>query len=281
MIPELYWPNGLVLTRLSRNAGTIPWIAICTDLGDGMATIAIIGALEKEVAQIKEELSGAHEAQEAGLTVVNGGLSGLTVVATTAGMGTVNAAAATQHLISKYAPQAVVFSGIAGGLNPKLHINDVVIGKCLRYLDTDTALIAESAPGLEEFVSTPALVDIAADVLSERGFVNASTNAAVSNEGAKQFLVGTIATGNRFVTGAAMRNDAIEATHADCVGMEGAAIAHVATKNGVDCLVLRAISDNCDEAYDAICDREFDLFEYARTASGITLDIVRRIAAIY
>lgn len=246
-----------------------------------MATIAIIGALEKEIMQIKEELSDVCEAQEAGLNVVTGGLDGLSIVATTAGMGTVNAAAATQHLISKYAPQAVVLSGIAGGLNPKLHIDDVVIGKCLRYLDTDTALIAESAPGLEEFGSTPALVDIAADVLSERGFVNASINAAASNEGAKQFLVGTIATGNRFVTGAAMRNDAIEATHADCVGMEGAAIAHVATKSGVDCLVLRAISDNCDEAYDAICDREFDLFEYARTASGITLDIVRRIAAIY
>ena len=42
-----------------------------------MATIAIIGALEKEVAQIKEELSGAHEAQEAGLTVVSGELDGL------------------------------------------------------------------------------------------------------------------------------------------------------------------------------------------------------------
>lgn len=185
-----------------------------------MATIAIIGALEKEIMQIKEELSNVCMVQEAGLNVVTGGLDGLTVVATTAGMGTVNAAAATQHLISKYAPQAVVFSGIAGGLNPKLHIDDVVIGKRLRYLDTDTALIAESAPGLEEFGSTPALVDIAADVLAERGFVDASTNAAASNEGTKQFLVGTIATGNRFVTGAAMRNDAIEATHADCVGME-------------------------------------------------------------
>ena len=238
-----------------------------------MATIAIIGALEKEIMQIKEELSDVCEVREAGLTVVSGELDGLTVVATIAGMGTVNAAAATQHLISKYAPQAVVFSGIAGGLNPKLHIDDVVIGKRLRYLDTDTALIAESAPGLEEFGSTPALVDIAVDVLTERGFVDAS------NEGTKQFLVGTIATGNRFVTGATMRNDAIEATHADCVGMEGAAIAHVATKNGVDCLVLRAISDNCDEAYDAICEREFDLFEYARVASDITLDIVRRIAA--
>ena len=134
-----------------------------------MATIAIIGALEKEVTQIKEELNGAHVSQEAGLTVVSGELDGLTVVATTAGMGTVNAAAATQHLISKYAPRAVVFSGIAGGLNPKLHINDVIIGKCLRYLDTDTALIAESAPGLEEFVSTPALVDVAAAVLAEHG----------------------------------------------------------------------------------------------------------------
>lgn len=90
-----------------------------------MATIAIIGALEKEIMQIKEELSDVCEAREAGLTVVSGELDGLTVVATTAGMGTVNAAAATQHLISKYAPQAVVFSGIAGGLNPKLHIDDV------------------------------------------------------------------------------------------------------------------------------------------------------------
>ena len=45
-----------------------------------MATIAIIGALEKEVAQIREELSGAHEAQEAGLTVVIGELNGLAVV---------------------------------------------------------------------------------------------------------------------------------------------------------------------------------------------------------
>ncbi|MGN8903831.1 5'-methylthioadenosine/S-adenosylhomocysteine nucleosidase [Collinsella sp. HCP28S3_E5] len=244
-----------------------------------MPTIAIIGALEKEVAQIKEELNGAHVSQEAGLSVVSGELNGLSVVATTAGMGTVNAAGATQHLISKYAPQAVVFSGIAGGLNSKLHINDVVIGKCLRYLDTDTALIAESAPELEEFASTPALVDIATTVLAEHGFIDAYASDSTAEKDPKQFLVGTIATGDRFVTGDAMRTAAIDVTHADCVEMEGAAIAHIAAKNGVDCLVLRAISDNCDEAYDAFCEREFDLDEYARTASGITLDIVRCIAA--
>ena len=76
-----------------------------------------------------------------------------------------------------------------------------------------------------------------------------------------------------------MRAEVIAATQADCVEMEGAAVAHIAAKNGVDCLVLRAISDNCDEAYDALCEREFDLDEYARSASELTLDIVRRIAA--
>ena len=86
----------------------------------------------------------------------------------------------------------------------------MVIGKCLRYLDTDTALIAESAPGLEEFVSTPALADVAAAVLAEHGFVDASADENSAEKDPKQFLCGTIATGDRFVTGDAMRNAAIE-----------------------------------------------------------------------
>lgn len=240
-------------------------------------TIAIIGALEKEVAQIYAELADAEEREEAGLKVAHGTYRGIDLVATTAGMGTVNVAAATQHLISAHGATTVIFSGIAGGLNPALHIDDVVIGERLRYLDTDTALIAESAPGLEEFASTPALVDIAERVLADEGFVAAGTPGSEAPD-ARQYLRGIIATGDRFVTGGAMRDAAIEATHADCVEMEGAAVAHIAAKNGTDCLVLRAISDNCDEAYDAFCEREFDLDSYARTASALTLAIVRRIA---
>lgn len=243
-----------------------------------MRTIAIIGALEKEVAQVYAALDEAGQADEAGLKVMHGRYAGLNVVVTTAGMGTVNVAAATQHLISAHGASTVIFSGIAGGLNPQLHIDDVVIGERLRYLDTDTALIAESAPGLEEFASTPALVDIAQDALQAGGAVPVGSEAG-SLVDARQYLRGVIATGDRFVTGSDMREATIAATHADCVEMEGAAVAHVAAKNGVDCLVLRAISDNCDEAYDAFCEREFDLDRYARTASALTLAIVDRIAA--
>ena len=260
-------------------------------------TIAIIGALDKEVRQIYTALDHGTVAEEAGLTVMSGTYFGFNVVVTTAGMGTVNAAAAAQHLISAHGAQAVVFSGIAGGLNPVLHIGEVVVGARLRYLDTDTALIAESAPGLEEFASSPYLVTAAEETLVTFGYVNAAPqdddaaarDRAVADaspfrrnagdEEPARYLVGTIATGDRFVSGRHLRAAAIEATAADCVEMEGAAVAHVAAKNGVDCLVLRAISDNCDEAYDALSAREFDLEEYARSASALTLAIVRRLAA--
>ena len=197
----------------------------------------------------------------------------------------------TQQLIALGA-RTVIFSGIAGSLNPALHIEDVVIGQTLRYVDTDTALIAESAPGLEEFHSTDWLVDLAAQALLARGYTELpaeksnncadgdapSSPAVTSAQGEQQFLVGTISTGNRFVTGP-LKAQVLEATHADCAEMEGAAVAHVCAKNGVDCLVLRAISDNCDEAYDAFSSRVFDIEEYARSASALVLDILGSIDA--
>lgn len=237
-------------------------------------TIGIIGALDKEVRQIYHEIEHGTVADEAGLTIMGGEYFGFNLVVTTAGMGTVNVAAATQLLISVYRADTVIFSGIAGGLNPALHIDDIVIGEHLRYTDTDTVLIAESAPGLEEFASTPSLVDLAEQVLRDCGYHDIGAMPGCDSPG---YLRGTIATGNRFVTGAEMRAAVVEATQADCAEMEGAAVAHVAAKNGIACLVLRAISDNCDEAYDAFCDRDFDLDGYARRASEIALEIVSRL----
>ena len=251
------------------------------------ATIAIIGALEQEVRHIYDALGDPVWEERGGLHIARGMLGGREVVATVAGMGTVNVAAATQLLLSVYDAGTVIFSGIAGGLNPALHIDDIVIGERLRYTDTDTALIAESAPGLEEFASTPEPVDRAEQVLRARGYAAiedggrrpAGTGNAAGEAVADTpvYLRGTIATGNRFVTGAALRAAVVAETAADCAEMEGAAVAHIAAKNGAACLVLRAISDNCDEAYDAFCERSFDVDGYARRASEIVLDIVAKL----
>ena len=82
----------------------------------------------------------------------------------------------------------MIFSGIAGNLNTHLHINDVVLGGTLRYLDTDMAMVANSArhrrPAIEEYHSDDRLLELADQALNDLNI---------------HHIVGIIATGNYFV----------------------------------------------------------------------------------
>ncbi len=233
-------------------------------------TIAIIGALNEEVAHIAETLGNPTHTKEASLDVTYGTLvtnagEELGVAATVGGMGLVAAAATAQHLIDVYHPEAIIFSGIAGNLNKKLHINDVVLGGTLRYLDTDMRLVGQWKPGteekpIEEFHSDARLLDIAGKALSDAGITH---------------ITGVIASGNYFVDDPAKVEEVIRATGADAVEMEGAAVAQVAARNDVPSLVIRALSDNADTDYEEF--KGFDISEYANTAAGIAVDILKRL----
>lgn len=235
-----------------------------------MTTVAIIGAMDEEVALIARALDDVTRTEAASLTVTRGTLaaadgSRVTVVATVGGMGLVNIAATTQHLIDDCHPDAVIFSGIAGNLNKSLHINDVVLGGTLRYLDTDMRLVGQWKPGtpdhqVMEFHSDPHLLEVADAVLDDMGITH---------------ITGVIASGNYFVDTPEQGAAVIEATGADVVEMEGAAVVHVAARNDVPALVIRALSDNADTDYEVF--REFDISEYADTAARIAVDIVRRV----
>ena len=125
-------------------------------------------------------------------------------------MGTVNIAATTQHLIDADQPDAVIFSGIAGNLNTHLHINDVVLGGTLRYLDTDMRLVGQWKPGtadqpVEEFHSDDRLIEVADKVLTDLSV---------------HHITGIIATGNYFVDDPKKVEQVIRETGADAVEME-------------------------------------------------------------
>ncbi|NMN00194.1 5'-methylthioadenosine nucleosidase [Bifidobacterium sp. DSM 109958] len=235
-----------------------------------MTTIAVIGALTEEVALIAKSLRNVSHDRAASLDVSVGTLTGrdgaeIRVAATVGGMGLVNAAATAQHLIDAYAPDAIIFSGIAGNLNRDLHINDVVLGGTLRYLDTDMRLVGQWTPGtedapVEEFHSDPHLLQVADEALAEAGI---------------HHITGIIASGNYFVDTPEKVNEVVVRTGADAVEMEGAAVAHVAARNGVPALVIRALSDNADTDYEVFA--TFDISEYANTAARLVVDMVARL----
>ena len=233
-------------------------------------TIAVIGALDEEISAIAAALADPTCDEAASLSVARGALTTnageqVNVVATVGGMGLVAAAATTQHLIDRYQPQAVIFSGIAGNLNRSLHVNDVVLGGTLRYLDTDMRLVGQWKPGtasqpVEEFHGDARLLRLADQALQAAGITH---------------ITGVIASGNYFVDTPAKVEQVLAQTGADAVEMEGAAVAQVAARNDVPALVIRALSDNADTDYETF--KVFNISEYATTAARLTVDIIKRL----
>ena len=105
----------------------------------------------------------------------------------------------------------------------------------------------------------------------------AAAEKACAEAGVKA-LVGKIATGDLFVGDSATKA-AIEAKCApDCVEMEGAAVSQIAAKNGVPCVILRAMSDNADEdGHEVLVVKKFSIAEYVATATKIVAAMVEAL----
>ena len=83
-------------------------------------------------------------------------------------------------------------------------------------------------------------------------------------------IAGKIATGDTFVGDGATKAVIAEKVHPDCVEMEGAAVSQIAARNGVPCVVLRAMSDNADESgHELLVVKKFSIAEYVTTATAI------------
>ena len=222
-----------------------------------------MGAMPEEVSQLCTRLSGVTVEEYAGVSYHRGCLAGRQVVVCCAGMGKANAASTTQVLITRYGAGQIIFSGVAGNMTSKIGIGDVVIGRTVLYHDADMDMLSQSAPYLEEYPGDPALI--------------AAAEAACAAAGVKA-ITGRIATGDRFVGDTETKKKIEAACHPDCVEMEGAAVSQIAARNGVPCVILRAMSDNADEdGYEVLVVRDFDIKEYVATATKIVAAMIERL----
>lgn len=203
--------------------------------------LGIIGAMEIEVATLKENMENKNEKVVAGSTYVEGTLEGLPVVIVQCGVGKVNAALCVQVLCNCFRVTHIVNTGVAGSLNAKLDIGDFVISKETVYHDFDCSAINPNytvgqVPGMDvrSFPSDDLLIRLA--------------DAAAKAHCSGRAHIGVIASGDQFVCSKEQKTSIIQNTGALCTEMEGAAISHAAYRNGIPVVVIRAISDKADNS---------------------------------
>ncbi len=199
-------------------------------------TFGIIGAMKKEVDAISEALKNVTKETYSGIDFYRGTYGENDIVVAQCGVGKVFAAVCAQTMILKFAPQFIINAGVAGALSRELNIGDVAIAGNLVQYDMDTTAVGDPL-GL---VSGINIVYFEADKALNGEFVK------ITERKNFNYRIGTIATGDRFVSGDELKQQLVKNFGAIACEMEGASIAHVCYINKVPFAVLRTISDNGD-----------------------------------
>ena len=196
-----------------------------------MKYIGIIAAMNEEVEAIKKLMIDISIEQIYELQFITGKINEKDIVLVKCGVGKVNAARATQILIDNFDLEYVINVGTAGSLNEEIEIGDIVIAEKLVQHDFDV-----TAAGREKGYIT----DTGKYFYSDKSLIEKAIQEI--DEDFSQFI-GIIATGDIFVQDIRVKDGIVEEFNADCVEMEGAAIAQVCTLDKIPFVVIRAISD--------------------------------------
>lgn len=205
-----------------------------------MKTIGIIGAMEEEVAILKEKMSEVTVLEKAGMEFFKGILGGQQVVIVRSGIGKVNAGICTQILADVFQVNAVINTGIAGSLKAEINIGDIVLSTDTMQHDVDAREFGYEigqVPRMDTKIF-PADKSLRAIALKVCHQVNPEI----------QVFEGRVASGDQFVADKETKEKIIANTQAYCTEMEGAAIGQAAYLNGIPYLVIRAISDKADDS---------------------------------
>jgi adenosylhomocysteine nucleosidase len=248
-------------------------------------TIGLICAIPQELADLRSALEHNRRARIGGFDFDQGRLDGRQVVLAEAGIGKVNTATVATLLVARFDAGILVFSGVAGGLDPELAIGDVVIAE--RAIQHDAGVIEEGRlhpyqAGHVPFFNPTHELGYAPDRdLLQRvrgrleGLELAPLSAAAGGSGRRPRLVyGTILAGDQFIHCEATRERLHREFQAQAVAMEGAALAQVAERLGVPWLEIRALSDLAGK------DSRFDFARFVDEVAQSSARILRQLLPV-
>lgn len=228
--------------------------------------ILILGAMNDEIEAYEETALTLKRQTWKDFKYTVGTLNSKEVIIAKTGVGKTLSAMFTQHLIESYAVKSIIFSGIAGALDPGLNIGDIVIATdCVQH-DIDATALG-FAQG--EVPYTPYRVIPADDTLRKLALRFKPKSGKI--------IAGRILTGDQFIT-SRMREEKkriFTELAGIAVEMEGASVGLVAQVNEIPFLLIRIISDKTDGASPS------NFRDFLRKSSRLTLDLVLHVVNEY
>lgn len=227
--------------------------------------IGIIGAMDIEINPIADMLENRKEETVSGIKYISGLLHGKEVVTAICGIGKVFAAICAQTMILKYSPDVIINTGVGGTLSGKLHIGDIALAEHLVQHDMDTVDLGDTPGFIRDLGLTHIPCDEKAVSIMEKCLIKAGVN----------YIKGTIASGDQFISDRAKKNSIIDTFGAIACEMEGASIGQVCYVNKTPFSVVRAISDEADG------EAGMDFPTFAKTSAENSVRIVTEFVKEY
>ena len=204
--------------------------------------IAVLGAMECEIEEVKNYLINLKEQVYKDLKIFTGNIGNKFIILAQTGIGKVNAALNCQYIIDTFTPDIIINIGVAGGIGKGLKVGDIVIGTSLVQHDFDVSVLGYVKGYMCTGINKDKPTHFYCDKLITEKFKQSLLNILKENK----IYEGIIATGDQFVSDKKLKEEINKTFNALAVEMEGAAIAQVATRNKIPFSVTRVISDLAD-----------------------------------
>lgn len=225
--------------------------------------IGILCASDEELAPFLPMIETCKVTEKAMLRFYEGTIGGVELVALFSGVCKVNAAIASQILIDSFGVRAIINSGVAGGMNPKLQIFDTVISTEVCYHDVAEDILTEFHPWMDS-----------AFFQADNKLVELSKTAANRIKTKGTIYWGRMVTGESFIANEGRQeiNDRFSPLSVD---MENASIAHVCYVNNIPFISVRCITDTA--SYSGNEHFEENVMKASDIAAEVTVSLIREL----
>lgn len=225
----------------------------------------IIGAMDEEVASLKEAMQDKKITTIAKMDFCEGKLDGHDVVIVQCNYGKVNAGVCAQVLIDCFGVDRIINTGVAGSLDATINIGDIVVSTDAVQHDYDETPLGSELGEM----STINAFAFEADEQMRMSAVEAVRAVAPTI----QVFEGRVCTGDQFIASREQKDYILSNFGGLCCEMEGGSIAQVCYLNNIPFVIIRAISDKADDS------EEMSFVEFASMAAERSAQITRYMIA--